>query len=331
MIISKTPYRISFFGGGTDFPVWYREHGGSVLSTTIDKYCYISCRNLPPFFEHKHRIVYSLIENVKSISEIKHPAVRGIFEWLGIESGLEIHHDGDLPARSGLGSSSSFTVGLLNALRAHQHGRYSKQKLAKDAIHIEQNIIGEVVGSQDQVAAAYGGFNHIRFGKEPEFEVHPIVASPETLNILDRHIMLFFTGIQRFASPIEQEKISRINDNTAQLDRLSNMVGDGLEVLHSNNFIVEDFGSILHESWQIKRELSPNVSNDLIDEAYQNALDCGAIGGKILGAGGGGFMLIFATPEKQNQIIERLSSFVHVPFRFENRGASIAMYQPAGL
>ena len=331
MIISKTPYRISFFGGGTDFPVWYREHGGSVLSTTIDKYCYISCRNLPPFFEHKHRIVYSLIENVKSISDIKHPAVRGIFEWLGIESGLEIHHDGDLPARSGLGSSSSFTVGLLNALRAHQHGRYSKQKLAEDAIHIEQNVIGEVVGSQDQVAAAYGGFNHIRFGKEPEFEVHPIVTAPETLNILDRHMMLFFTGIQRFASTIEQEKISRINDNTAELDRLSHLVGDGLEVLHSSNFIVEDFGSILHESWQIKRELSTNVSNDLIDEAYQNALDCGAIGGKILGAGGGGFMLIFAPPEKQPQIIERLSSFVHVPFRFEKGGATIAMYQPAGL
>jgi len=331
LIISKTPYRISFFGGGTDFPVWYRQHGGSVLSTTIDKYCYISCRNLPPFFEHKHRIVYSLIENVESISEIKHPAVRGIFEWLGIESGLEIHHDGDLPARSGLGSSSSFTVGLLNALRAHQHGRYSKQKLAGDAIHIEQNVIGEVVGSQDQVAAAYGGFNHIKFGKEPEFEVHPVVTTPEKLSVLNGYMMLFFTGVQRFACTIEQEKISRINDNTAQLDRLSQMVTDGLEVLHSSNFIVEDFGSILHESWQIKRELSTNVSNDLIDEGYQNALDCGAIGGKILGAGGGGFMLIFASPEKHHQIIERLSSFVHVPFRFENRGATIAMYQPAGL
>ena len=163
MIISKTPYRISFLGGGTDLPVWYREYGGAVLSTTIDKYCYISCRNLPPFFEHKHRIVYSLNENVKEISEIKHPAVKGIFEWLGVESGLEIHHDGDLPARSGLGSSSSFTVGLLNALRAHKHGRYSKQNLAEDAIHIEQNVIGEFVGSQDQVAAAYGGFNSIKF------------------------------------------------------------------------------------------------------------------------------------------------------------------------
>jgi len=331
LIISKTPYRISFLGGGTDFPLWYQKHGGAVLSTTIDKYCYISCRNLPPFFEHKHRIVYSLNENVKDVSEIKHPAVRGVFEWLGIEHGLEIHHDGDLPARSGLGSSSSFTVGLLNALRAHNHGRYTKRKLAEDAIHVEQTVIGEVVGSQDQIAAAFGGFNHIKFSKETEFEVQPIVAAPERLKFLEEHMLLFFTGIQRFASSIEKEKIGRIKDNHTQLTMLSDMVSHGLDVLNSNNFIVEDFGLILHDSWQVKRELSSNVSNDIIDEAYQSALDCGAIGGKILGAGGGGFLLIFVSPDKQAKIIKRLSPFVHVPFRFEKMGSSIAMYQPTGL
>ena len=331
MIISKTPYRISFFGGGSDFPEWYREHGGAVLSTTIDKYCFISCRHLPPFFKHRHRIVYSAIEDVVNISDIKHPSVRGVLEWLELDTGFEIHHDGDLPARSGLGSSSAFTVGLLNVLRAQQNGRYEKKSLAKDAIYVEQQVIGEVVGSQDQVAVAFGGLNHITFGRDPEFDVSPVVMSPENKKSLNDHMLLFFTGIQRFASSIEEEKVGKMKQNKANIRDIQQQVNAGLEILHSKNFNVEDFGKLLHEGWQLKRSLSKNVSNAMIDEAYQKAIDCGALGGKILGAGGGGFMLVFAAPQHHASIIEQLGSFVHVPFKFESSGSSIALYQPDGL
>lgn len=331
MIISKTPYRISFFGGGTDFPAWYREHGGAVLSTTIDKYCYISCRNLPPFFEHKHRFVYSVIEDVVNVSDIKHPAIRGIFQWLDIQVGLEIHHDGDLPARSGLGSSSSFTVGLLNALRAHSNKYYSKASLAKDAIFVEQEVIGETVGSQDQVAAAYGGFNQITFGGDAEFSVKPVIMQPTMQRKLNEHLLLFFTGIQRFASQIEETKLKRLGPNAHIMRQISQMVDEGLAILTSDTVDFDDFGRLLHEGWLAKSNLSPEVSSSPIDEAYQAAREEGALGGKLLGAGGGGFMLIFADPRHHQAITQRLAKFVYVPFQFENSGSTIALYQPSGL
>ena len=331
MIISKTPYRISFFGGGTDFPSWYSENGGAVLSTTIDKYCYISCRNLPPFFEHKHRFVYSIIEDVGDVEDIKHPAIKGIFQWLDIQIGLEIHHDGDLPARSGLGSSSSFTVGLLNALRAHSNKYYSKTSLAKDAIFVEQKVIGETVGSQDQVAAAYGGFNQITFGGDAEFIVKPVIMQPRMQRKLNEHLLLFFTGIQRFASQIEETKLKKLGQNANIMRRISQMVDEGLSILTSDKVDFDDFGRLLHEGWVAKSSLSPEVSSSPIDAAYQAARAEGALGGKLLGAGGGGFMLIFADPKHHQAIIHRLAKFVHVPFEFENSGSTIALYQPSGL
>lgn len=331
MIISKTPYRISFFGGGTDLPAWYRENGGAVLSTTIDKYCYISCRNLPPFFEHKHRFVYSVIEDVVNVSDIRHPAIRGIFQWLDIQVGLEIHHDGDLPARSGLGSSSSFTVGLLNALRAHSNKYCAKASLAKDAIFVEQEVIGETVGSQDQVAAAYGGFNQITFGGDSEFVVKPVIMQPTMQRKLNEHLLLFFTGIQRFASQIEEAKLKRLGPNAHIMRRISQMVDEGLAILTSDTVDFDDFGRLLHEGWVAKSGLSPEVSSSPIDEAYQAARAEGALGGKLLGAGGGGFMLIFANPRYHQAITQRLAKFVHVPFEFENSGSTIALYQPSGL
>jgi D-glycero-alpha-D-manno-heptose-7-phosphate kinase len=330
MIITRTPFRISFFGGGTDYPPWFREHGGQVLATTIDKYCYISCRKLPPFFEHKHRIVYSLIENVHTIDEIKHPAVREILRWGKVETGLEIHHDGDLPARSGLGSSSSFTVGLVHALRALD-GRYSaKEDLAREAIHIEQDLIGENVGSQDQVSAAFGGFNRIEFLRNGGFVVHPVILKRERIRDLQDHLMLCFTGISRIASEVAKSKIDNLSQRAVELTRMGAMVEEGTRLLQSERPIVE-FGDLLHEGWMHKRSLSPMVSNGVIDDLYEAARSAGARGGKLLGAGGGGFLLLFAEPERQAQVRERLRDLIHVPFRFEDSGSRVVLYQPQGL
>ena len=243
MIITRTPFRISFFGGGTDYPAWYQEHGGVVLATTIDKYCYISCRYLPPFFEHRHRIVYSRIENVRSIDEIEHPAVRAVLGWAGCEQGLEIHHDGDLPARSGLGSSSSFTVGLVHALTALS-GRYiAKDDLARNAIYIEQKIINENVGSQDQISAAFGGFNRIEFNHDDSFQVSPIVLSKERLAELQSHLMLCFTGFSRIASEVAKSTIQNIKAREVELTRMKGMVEDGIRILQSAQTPIAEFGA----------------------------------------------------------------------------------------
>lgn len=330
MIISRTPFRISFFGGGTDYPTWYKENGGAVLSTTIDKYCYISCRPLPPFFKYKHRIVYSISEQVSDIDKIIHPAVRESFRFMGIAKGLEIHHDGDLPARSGLGSSSSFTVGLLKTLYAFKGKMVTKQKLALEAIHVEQNMIKENVGSQDQVSAAFGGFNKIDFKSDGSFNVASVVLSKERLQELQNHLMLFFTGFSRIASDIAKEQIEKILDNRKQLLAISEMVDEAISILNSERDIYE-FGELLHESWKIKRSFSEKISNQHIDGIYEAARDSGALGGKILGAGGGGFMLIFAKPEDQPRVKERLKDLLLVPCSFENSGSQIVVYNPDGL
>ncbi len=331
MIITRTPFRVSFFGGGTDYPKWFNAHGGEVLSTSIDKYCYITCRHLPPFFEFKHRIVYSLSENVKHWDEIKHPAVRAVLEWANQVDGLEIHHDGDLPARSGLGSSSSFTVGLVHALAAMK-GRYvAKDDLAKDAIHIEQDLIKENVGSQDQVAAAYGGFNRIEFKRCGEFQVSPVIIPRKRIDELQSHLMLCFTGLSRIASEVAQDQIANMGRRELELNRMRAMVEEAVKILHSRHAPIEDFGKLLHESWMCKKELSTKVSTAGIDELYQAALDAGASGGKILGAGGGGFLLLFVKPELQAKVKERLRHLVHVPFHFDEGGSRVVLYQPNGL
>lgn len=331
MIISKTPFRISFFGGGTDYPAWYREHGGAVLSASIDKYCYISCRYLPPFFDHKYRIVYSNIENVKAIDEIRHPAVKAVLGYLQCDKGLEIHHDGDLPARSGLGSSSSFTIGLLHTLWALKGQYVSKEELARQAIHVEQNIIGEHVGSQDQLSAAYGGFNKIQFFRDGDFSVESVILPRNRRRQLEDHLMLFFTGLQRNAPEIAKSKIANLHQRAEELHGLRQMVIDALSILQDGDQAIEGFGELLDSAWRLKRRLSDQVSNGLIDDLYAQAKQAGAIGGKLLGAGGGGFMLLFVQPQRQHAVRQALSNLIHVPFEFEESGTKIVLYQPNGL
>jgi len=331
VIISKTPYRISFFGGGTDLPTWYREYGGKVIATTFDKYCYISARLLPQFFDHNFRVVYSIIESVKTIDQIKHPSVRETLKYFEIEQGLEIHHDGDLPARSGLGSSSSFTVGLLNILNSMKGIDSSKSELASLAIHIEQDLIKENVGSQDQVSAAYGGFNEIEFNQDDTFSVNPVMLDPSKSNELNDHLLLFFTGVSRFSSDISKKQVANMKNCKSQMHDLYEMVDEGLSILQSNTTPIAEFGKLLHQAWEVKRSLSDKISSTKINETYETAIKAGALGGKILGAGGGGFILFFAKPETHKRIIAELKDLVHVPFKFESAGSKIVLNYPNGL
>jgi D-glycero-alpha-D-manno-heptose-7-phosphate kinase len=326
VIISRTPYRISFFGGGSDYPEWSRIHGGAVLSTAIDKYCYLSCRYLPPFFEHRFRILYSLNETVNRIEDIQHPAVRGALQEFKITRGLEIHHDGDLPARSGMGSSSSFAVGILHALHALEGRMRSKEQLALEAIRLEQEILKETVGSQDQIAAAYGGFNAIRFRPDGTFAVQPVYLPEVRMREFKSHLLLFFTGLSRNASEIATRVVGEFRHQESSLKRLMHMVDEAQDILAHGR--LEDFGHLLDESWQIKRSLSPVISTTAVDEAYAAARSAGALGGKLLGAGGGGFLLIFAPPARRRHIQKALAHFLHVPFDFEPQGSHIVLYDP---
>ena len=331
MIISRTPFRISFFGGGTDYPAWFKEHGGAVLATTIDKYCYISVRVLPPFFAHRYRLVYSIVENVTEVSEIQHPAARAVLQWNGNHDGLEIHHDGDLPARSGLGSSSSFTVGLINAVKALAGRLVSKEQLARDAIHIEQCVLREPVGSQDQISAAFGGFNRITFCPNGSFALDPIILPKDRQDELHDHLMLFFSGISRFSSEVAQTKIDNISDRGAELGAMQQMVDEAIAILRDPETPIAEFGQLLHEGWSLKKRLSDRVSTAFIDDIYDTARRAGAIGGKVLGAGGGGFVLLFAPPGSHTAIREALKELVYVPFNLENAGSRIVLYSPNGF
>ena len=330
MIITKTPFRISFFGGGTDHPSWFKENGGKVIASTFDKYCYISTRLLPPFFDHKFRLVYSIIENINNINEIQHPSVREVLKYYNSKKGLEIHHDGDLPSKSGLGSSSSFTVGLINAINAMQGVYKSPIELAREAIHIEQDLIKECVGSQDQISAAYGGFNEIEFYKDGTFSVEPLLVNPERKQSLNDHLMLFFTGISRFSSDVAESQVANMSNCLSQLNELHDMTREGSSILTSS-VSLDDFGILLDKSWAIKKTLSPIISSSSIDEIYQTAKNSGAIGGKILGAGGGGFILLFVKPQDQNKVKNALKNLTFVPFSFENTGSKVIVYQPSGF
>jgi D-glycero-alpha-D-manno-heptose-7-phosphate kinase len=325
MIISRTPFRISFFGGGTDYPAWYRKHGGAVLATAIDKYCYLTCRFLPPFFEHKIRLVYSKIESCQNIDEIAHPAVREILRHLNMDRGVEIHHDGDLPARSGMGTSSSFTVGLLHALYALKGYMPSKQQLASESIHLEQEVLKETVGSQDQVSAAFGGFNHITFLPNDTFTVRPITLSPDRIKELNSHLMLFYTGIIRTASNIAGSYVNDMEGRKRQLRIMKDLIEESIAILNNGDDII-GFGELLHEAWQAKRSLSAQVSNSFVDEIYDVAISAGAVGGKLTGAGGGGFILLFVRPSKQKEVREKLSKLIHVPFKIDFSGSQIIFF-----
>ena len=328
MIISKTPYRISFFGGGSDYPEWYLENGGIVLSSAINKYIYISCRELPPFFKHKHRLVYSKIELIKDVSQIKHLVVKKALEKIynkNDKRGLEIHYDGDFPSRSGIGSSSSFVVGLLNALNNFYKIKITKNHLAKQSILLEQKILNETVGSQDQIAATYGGFNEITFNKDGRFQVKKLIKDKITLKKLESNMILVFSGVRKksntanYIAKTYVQKLNKIKKNNI------------LEVIKhakiAKKLILEkkfnDFGLLLNETWKVKKELSNEVSNDKLDYIYNLGLKSGALGGKLLGAGGAGFFLFYIPKRNREKFLKAFKNFTSIPFKFEKEGSSI--------
>lgn len=330
MIISRTPFRISLFGGGTDHPDWIREHGGAVVGMAISKYCYISVRNLPPFFDHRSRIVWSTVEFVKDNADIQHPAVRAVLADMGIADGLEIHHDADLPARSGLGSSSSFTVGLLNALQALQGRMAAKKALAQDAIRIEQDVMRENVGCQDQVWAAYGGLNKIDF-VPGGFAVTPIIMSAARRAELTESMVLVFTGFARTSSEIAEQQIQNIPRNKSTLREMRSLVDLAVDILATTDGNVLELGTLLHESWRLKRALAGNISNSQIDDIYRAAINAGALGGKVLGAGGGGFMVFMVQPENRQRVRNAMKSLIQTSVGIDDEGSKIVLYQPNGL
>jgi len=328
MVITSTPLRISFFGGGTDYPVWYREHGGAVLATTINKSCFITCRRLPPFFEYHSRISYSKVENVERNGAIEHPSVRSCLQFMEIEEGVEIHHIADLPARTGLGTSSAFTVGLLLGLYALQNRMRDKQALAADAIHVEQDLLREAVGAQDQVSAAFGGFNRINFLSNGSFDVRRILASPERLADLEQHLALYFTGFSRIASQIATEQVKMTPNKTRELRTMLGLVDEAESIVADSRRSLDEFGRLLHEGWRLKRSLTHKITTPEIDEIYDAGREAGALGGKLLGAGGGGFMLFFVPPERREELRLRLKKLLCVPFSFSQKGSQVVVYEP---
>jgi D-glycero-alpha-D-manno-heptose-7-phosphate kinase len=326
VIITRTPYRISFFGGGTDYPAWFQDHGGSVLSATINRYCHITCRFLPPFFDFKSRIVWSHIEVVRDHRDVLHPVVRTLLESMNIEEGIELHHNGDLPAQSGLGSSSSFTVGAIHALSALQGRMVSKRQLADQAIHVEHNLLKENVGVQDQIAAAFGGLNRVEIARDGSYAVQPVTIDAMRLAEFERHLMLLFTGQSRRASNIAAEQIRNTPNKQRELTLMQEMVDPAIAVLTGNGPL-DEFGRLIHESWELKRSLASNIAPPFVNDIYGVAREHGAIGGKLLGAGGGGFMLLFARPEDHVRILEALPSLLVVPIELERVGSQLLFYE----
>ncbi len=326
MIITRTPLRVSFFGGGTDYRPWFEEHGGAVLATTIDKYLYLHTRYLPPFFDHRSRIVWSQIEHVNKPSEIKHPAIRGVLEWMKVDQGVEIHHHGDLPARTGLGSSSAFTVGLLHAVHALRGELVSKRALAEQAIYVEQTVLKENVGVQDQIQSAFGGLNRIDIRQDSSFEVTPLVVQADRLASLQSHLLLLYTGLSRHASEIAAEQVATMDQKTSELKAMRAMVDEGERILAGRGSL-RDFGRLLHDSWELKRSLSSKIAPTSVNEIYDAARKAGADGGKLLGAGGGGFMLIFVEPERRAAVLRALDRLLPVPFQFERGGTQLVLYE----
>lgn len=327
MIISRTPFRISFFGGGTDYPVWFREHGGSVLATSINRYCYITCRFLPPFFQHKSRVVWSKIELVNDEREVTHPIIREAVKYLEIDEGIEIHHEGDLPARSGLGSSSAAAVGILNALYALRGNMVSKATLAREAITIEQDILKENVGVQDQIQTAFGGLNRIDIARDGSFQVRPVVIGEQRARDLEHHMLLFYTGISRDASSVAADQISAIPRRSDELHEMQRMVDLATEMLTGDADLTE-FGRLMHEAWLLKRSISDKIAPAFVDDIYDRAMRAGASGGKLLGAGGGGFMLFIVRPDLHQVVLSALSELLVVPVELDRAGSQIIFYDP---
>lgn len=326
MIITKTPFRMSFFGGGTDMESFFAEHGGAVLSTTFDKFCYVNVRHLPRFFEYNNQVIYSKIENTVSEADIQHPLIRNAMEYLHMHN-LRIAYDADLPARTGLGTSSSFAVGLLSAFYALKGKYVDKKTLAKEAIYVERVLCDEAGGWQDQIAAAYGGFNVIRF-EENQFSVTPVIISPEKKKQLQSNLMLFFTGFSRYSSQIQQDTMTDIRKKTKDLLEMLSLVGKARSILETKESDLDEFGRLLDYTWKLKRGIGKTISTSDIDMLYDKAVSAGALGGKLLGAGGGGFLLFYVQEDKQQQVEEALKNLLRIPFQFENEGTQILYYHP---
>ena len=326
MIITKTPFRMSFFGGGTDMPDFFNEYGGAVISTTFDKYCYVNVRHLPPFMPYYSELVYSRFERVKSIDEIEHPAIREAMRMLDIHE-IRLTYEGDLPARTGVGTSSTFAVGMLNAFYSLKGKYVGKRKLAEDAIRLERELCKESGGWQDQIAASYGGLNRIDF-EDSQFKVTPIIIRPERKKQLEQNLLLFFTGISRFSSEIQKDTISQHQDKILQMREMLSLVDDAQGILEDTHADLNDFGRLLDHTWKLKRGTGSKISNSSIDELYRRGIQAGALGGKLLGAGGGGFLLFYVENGKRQQVIDALNELMHVPFEFENEGSTVIHYNP---
>ena len=327
MIITSTPFRMSFFGGGTDMPSFFKKYGGAVLSSTFDKYCYVNVRHLPRFFDWSTELTYSKIEKVSNIDDINHPAIRNAMKMLDMHE-IRLTYEADLPARSGLGTSSSFAVGMLNAFYALK-GKYAdKEKLADEAIHLERDLCAEAGGWQDQIAASFGGFNRINFNKDGTYDVLPVIISPERKKQLDDNLLMFFTGFTRLSSDVQKSNEKGYHDKTRQLLEMLELVDEAEDVLVNKDRNLDDFGRLLDHTWKLKRQTGGAITTDSIDALYQRGIDAGALGGKLLGAGGGGFLVFYVTPDKQQAVKEAMKNLLYVPFHFEDGGTRIIYYNP---
>ena len=326
MIITKTPFRMSFFGGGTDMPAFFNKYGGAVISTTVDKYAYVNVRHLPPFMPYYSELCYSRFERVKDIEEIEHPAIREAMRMLDIHE-IRLTYEGDLPARTGLGTSSTFAVGMLNAFYSLKGKYVGKRQLAEDAIYLERELCKENGGWQDQIAAAYGGFNRISF-EDNQFKVTPIIIHPDRKKLLNDSLLLFYTGVSRFSSEIQKDTMSNQNDKIRQLKEMLQLVDDAQRVLEDKHADINEFGRMLDHTWRLKRGTGSKISNNSIDELYKRGIKAGALGGKLLGAGGGGFLLFYVEPDRKDAVIHEFSDLMNVPFMFENEGTSVVHYNP---
>lgn len=327
MIITKTPFRMSFFGGGTDMESFFREYGGAVLSTTFDKYCYVNVRHLPRFFDYSTELSYSKIERVDSVDDIEHPAVRNAMKMLDMHE-IRLTYEADLPARSGLGTSSSFAVGMLNAFYALK-GKYAdKKKLADEAIYLERVLCREAGGWQDQIAAAFGGFNRINFNTDGTYEVMPLIIHPERKKLLNDNLLLFFTGFTRFSSDLQKANKVGYAEKIAQMREILALVDDAERVLTDKQSNLDEFGRLLDRTWRLKRQTGGAITTNCIDALYEKGIEAGALGGKLLGAGGGGFLVFYVQPEKRAAVKEAMKELLYVPFNFEDGGTRVIHYTP---
>lgn len=327
MIITKTPFRMSFFGGGTDMENFFREYGGAVLSTTFDKYCYVNVRHLPRFFDYTTELSYSKTERVTNVEDINHPAIKNAMKMLDMHE-IRLTYEADLPARSGLGTSSSFAVGMLNAFYALK-GKYAdKRRLADEAIYLERELCQETGGWQDQIAAAFGGMNRIEFKKDGTYDVIPIIIHPERKKALNDNLLMFFTGFTRFSSEMQKVNAVGYAEKIKQLNEMYSLVDDAERILENKNSNLDDFGRLLDYTWKLKRQTGSAITTDNIDELYQKGIEAGALGGKLLGAGGGGFLVFYVQQEKQDSVKDAMKNLLHVPFRFEDGGTRVIHYTP---